>query len=67
MRVKYIPSLAFSVARQRSNVITDNPIKPLNKNWPRAFKKRNPELKARKIRAIDWKRYKNNIYIKIIY
>ena len=67
VRVKYIPSLAFSVARQRSNVTTDDPIKPPNKNWPRAFKKHNLELKARKVRAIDWKRHKNNIYVKIVH
>ena len=65
VRVKYIPSLAFSIAGQRSFVITDYPIKPPNKNWPRAFEKRNPELKARRVRAIDWKRHENNIYVKI--
>ena len=65
VRVKYIPSLAFSIARQRSIETADDPIKPPNKNWPQAFKKRNPELKARKVRAIDWKRYENNIYVKI--
>ena len=65
VRVKYIPSLAFSIARQRSFVTTDHLIKPPNKNWPRAFEKRNPELKARRVRAIDWKRHENNIYVKI--
>jgi hypothetical protein len=65
VRIKYIPSLAFSVARQRSNVTTDNPIKPPGKNWARAFEKRNPELKARRVRSIDWKRHRNNIYVKI--
>jgi hypothetical protein len=42
VRVKFIPSLAFSIARERS--VTDNPIKPPGKNWPRAFKKRYPKL-----------------------
>ena len=65
VRVKYIPSLAFNIARQRSIVATDNPIKPPNKNWPRAFGKRNLELKARRVRAIDWKRHENNMYVKI--
>ena len=32
IRVKYIPSLAFSIACQRSSIITDDPIKPPNKN-----------------------------------
>ena len=65
VRVKFIPSLAFSVARQRSSVTTDISIKPPNKNWLRAFEKRNPELKARRVRAIDWKRHENNIHVKI--
>jgi hypothetical protein len=67
VRIKYIPSLAFSVARQRSIATTDNPIKPPDKNWPRAFEKRNSELKARRVRSIDWKRHENNTYVKIIY
>ena len=65
--VKYIPSLAFSLARQWFIATTDDPVKLPNKNWPRAFEKRNPELKARRIRAIDWKRHENNIYVKITY
>ena len=55
----------FSVARQRSNVTTDKPIKPPGKNWARAFEKRHPELKARRVRSIDWKRHGNNIHVKI--
>ena len=53
VRVKYMPSLAFNTVRQRSIVATDNPIKPPNMNWPRAFGKRNPELKARRVKAIN--------------
>jgi hypothetical protein len=64
VRIKYIPSLAFTLARQRSTT-TNNPIKPPGKNWARAFEKRHPELKARRVRSIDWKRYKKNIYVKI--
>ena len=65
VRVKYIPSLAFSITRQRSFFTKDNRIKPPNKNWPRAFKKHNPELKARRVRVIDWKHHENNIHVKI--
>jgi len=43
VRIKFIRSLAFCVARHRS---TNKPIKPPDKNWPRAFKKRHPELKS---------------------
>jgi hypothetical protein len=63
VRIKFIPSLAFSVARQRST--TNKPIKPPGKNWARAFEKRHPELKARRVKAIDWKRHGNNIHDKI--
>ena len=64
VRIKFIPSLAFSIARKRST--TDRPIKPPGKNWPRAFEKRHPELKARRVRAIDWKRHENIIREKIV-
>ena len=62
MRIKFLPSLAFSIARQRS---TNKAIKPPGKNWAQAFEKRHPELKARRVRAIDWKRHGNNIHDKI--
>jgi hypothetical protein len=61
IRIKYIPSLAFSIARRRSTTAI-KPIKPPGKNWARAFERRHKELKARKVRAIDWKRHENNIY-----
>jgi hypothetical protein len=64
--IKFLASLAFIIARQRS--ITNNEaIKPPNKNWAQGFQKRYPELKSRRVQAMDWKRYENNIYDKIIY
>jgi hypothetical protein len=54
VRMKYIPALAHSIARQRAT--TNSPNKPPNKNWARAFERRHPELKARRARAMDWKR-----------
>jgi Tc5 transposase DNA-binding domain len=63
VRIKYIPSLAFSIARQRS--ITDKPPKPPGRNWARAFEKRHLELKARRNKALDWDRY--NIYDKVVH
>jgi hypothetical protein len=65
VRIKFLPSLAFSIARRRSSVTPNDPIKPPGKNWPRAFEKRHPELKARRVKAMDWKRHENNIYYKI--
>lgn len=63
VRIKFIPSLAFSVARRRSTI--ERPIKPPGKNQPRAFAKRYLELKARKVRSIEQKRHEINIYSKI--
>jgi DDE superfamily endonuclease len=61
--IKYIPSLAFIIARRRST--TDVAIKPPGKNWPKAFEKRHPELNSRKVKAVDWNRHDKNIYSKI--
>jgi hypothetical protein len=65
VRIKYLSSLAFSIARQRST--TNKTIKRPGKNWPQGFEKRHPVLKSRRVRAIDWKRHESNIYNKIIY
>lgn len=61
-RIKFLRSLAFSIARKRS---TNVPTKPPGKNWPQAFEKRHPELRARRVKTIDWKRHDNHIYDKI--
>jgi hypothetical protein len=63
VRIKFLPSLAFSIARQRST--TDKAIKPPNKNWPQGFSKRHLALKPKRMRARDWKRHDNNISNKI--
>jgi ADP-heptose:LPS heptosyltransferase len=44
VRIKYLPSLAFSIARRRST--TKKATKPPNKNWAQAFQKRHPALKS---------------------
>ena len=63
IRIKYIPFLALIIARRRSTV--NKPIKPPGKNWARAFEKCHPELKARRVRAVDWKCHEVNIRDKI--
>ncbi|KAI1665637.1 DDE superfamily endonuclease [Pyrenophora tritici-repentis] len=63
VRIKYIPTLAFSIARRRFP--TSRPNKPPGKNWAQAFGKRHPELKAKRIRSIDWKRHEIYIYTKV--
>lgn len=56
VRVKYLPSIAFSLACKRCPA--DRPEKPPGKNWPQHFCKRHADtLKASKSRALDWNRY----------
>lgn len=61
VRIKHIPSLACNIACRRSNKL----VKPPGKNWTQAFEKRHPELKAQRVRLIDWKRHKTHIHDKV--
>jgi hypothetical protein len=63
VRIKFIPLLAFCVARQRSEQA--RPPKPPNKNWAHAFEKRHPDTQARRVSALDWNRHEKNTYWKI--
>ena len=63
MRIKYVGSIAFSLARQPPP--TGRPSKPPGRNWPQFFYKRHPELKASKNGALDWNCY--DIYDKVIH
>ena len=63
VRIKYLPSLAFSIARQRS---TNKATKPPGRNWAQGFQKRHHlALKSRWVRPMAWERHENNIYDKI--
>jgi hypothetical protein len=42
MRIKFIPSIAFSVTRQRLKA--DRPLKPPGKNWAKALENRHPRV-----------------------
>jgi hypothetical protein len=63
VRIKHIPSIAFSATRHRP--LSDRPPKPPGRNWARDFEKRYPQLKARRVKALDWNRHEKNIYNKI--
>lgn len=56
VRIKYRPSLACNIASRRSG----KPVKLPGKNWAR-----HPELTARRVRSIDWKRHEIHIYDKV--
>ncbi|RMZ73903.1 transposase [Pyrenophora seminiperda CCB06] len=49
--IEFIPSLAFCVARQRSEQA--RLLKSPNKNWARAFEKRNLHTQARRVTVPD--------------
>ncbi|KAH9867748.1 hypothetical protein J1614_008185 [Plenodomus biglobosus] len=63
VRIKYIGSIAFSLARRGEPV--NWPSKPPGKNWPQLFYKRHPELKPSIASALDWNRY--HIFDKVIH
>lgn len=55
-RVKHLRSYA--------GILMGNGRKPA-KDWPQAFYKRHPELKATRMKAIDWQRHEKNIKTKV--
>jgi hypothetical protein len=65
VRIKFLPSIAFSVARQRSSV--KKPNKPPGQKWARCFAKRHPEIKARTVKPVDWNRHEKNTYGKMVH
>jgi hypothetical protein len=63
IQIKFIPSIAFSVTRQRPT--SDRPLKPSGKNWAKALENHDSVLKARRVKALDWNRHEKNIYRKV--
>ena len=63
IRMKFIPSLAYSVTRHRPTA--ERPPKAPGRNWAKALEKRHPILLARIVKPLDWNRYEKNIYGKI--
>jgi hypothetical protein len=63
--MKLIPSIAFSVTRQRT--VADRPLKPLGRNWAKALENRYLELQARRVKPLSWDCHEKNIYGKVIY
>src|SRR5437016_2169604 len=71
LTVKFLMDLALVIVCQRTSIFQipatdDNDIQLPGKNWPQAFYKRYPELKAIRIKAIDWERHEHNIYEKVV-
>lgn len=56
VRIKYVSSIAYSLARQR--IERDRPCRPPGKNWVQLLHKRHADvLKASKSMALDWNRF----------
>lgn len=68
--VKFLRTLAFVIARQRTSTsavtAAQSEIHPPGKNWPQGFYQRHPELRAKRLRPFDWARHDVNIYDKMI-
>ncbi|KAF2789313.1 hypothetical protein K505DRAFT_284585, partial [Melanomma pulvis-pyrius CBS 109.77] len=63
VQIKFIPNLAFCLARHR--IESKRPSKPPSKNWSASFHKRYPEAEARRVQALDWNRHEKHIYPKV--
>ena len=69
--VKFLRELAAVIVRQRTSTFQvpaadSADVRPPGKNWPQAFYKRHPELKAMRLKALDWERHDRNIYDKVV-
>jgi hypothetical protein len=55
---------SYSHLRSLAGILMNNGQEPA-KDWPQAFYKRHPELKAVSMKAIDWQRHEKNIRVKV--
>jgi hypothetical protein len=65
IRMKFIPSIDFSVTCKRPQA--DRPLKPLDRNWAKAFENCHPVLQARRVKPLNWDCHEKNIYRKVMY
>ena len=71
IKVKALPYLALVIARHRSSTLqtpaADQPLRAPSKNWPQGFYLRHPEVKSKRLKALDARRYGPNIYEKVVH
>jgi hypothetical protein len=66
--VKVLRSLAAIIRQRRTRgAFSASVVHPPGKNWPQAFFKRNPELVARRVKAMARNRHDHTIYQKTLY
>jgi hypothetical protein len=63
IRIKFIPSLAYSVTCYQPTA--ERPLKAHGRNWAKALEKRYLILIAQKVKALNWNRHEKNTYKKI--
>ena len=61
---KSLAALAAVLLQRRNVVLEQGGVLRPGINWARSFLKRHPEHKARRVKAVDWKRHDHNIYDK---
>ena len=65
---KLLTSLAIVILQKRAGAPNSlqacQTVRRPGRNWPLAFLRRHPELKARRVKAVDWRRHDHNIYEK---
>jgi hypothetical protein len=65
--VKVLRSLAPIIRQRRTGgALSAGVVHPPGKNWPQGFYKRNPELVARRVKAMAWNRHDHTIYQKTV-
>ncbi|GAB7336815.1 hypothetical protein MBLNU13_g11324t1 [Cladosporium sp. NU13] len=65
--VKVLRSLAPVIRRRRiGGTSPPGIVQQPGKNWPQGFYKRNPELVARRVKAMPWNRHDHTIYQKTV-
>ena len=71
IRVKALPYLALVIACQRSSTLqtpaADQPLQAPSNNWPQGFYLRHPEVKTKRLKALDARRCGPNIYEKVVH
>lgn len=65
--VKALRSMALVIRRRRSDQAhkMEEP-EPPGKIWPQGFYRRNPTIKARRVKAMAWSRHDHSIYHKVV-
>lgn len=66
--LRFLAAIIKSRRNSNSNTLSsDDQVKPPGPKWPQGFYKRHPEVKARRVKPLDWARHDHNIHGKIVH